>query len=112
MKVLRNAHAPRFTNQQTEAEVLETIAIGAEVMRVDVTDDDDKSPHNDVTLSTNHAFFDVRQDGSVFVRQSLLTDGNEEYRVSFFPPLIFHYFVKYIPSIYIPFHIFHKIHSI
>ena len=94
MKVLRNAHAPRFTNQQTEAEVLETIAIGAEVMRVDVTDDDDKSPHNDVTLSTNHAFFDVRQDGSVIVRRSLLTDGNEEYRVRSFPPLIFHYFLK------------------
>ena len=82
VKVLRNAHAPRFTNEQTEAEVLETIAIGAQVMRVDVTDADDKEPHNDVTLSTNHAFFDVRQDGALLVRRSLLTDWNEEYRVS------------------------------
>ncbi|KAH3873294.1 hypothetical protein DPMN_036526 [Dreissena polymorpha] len=92
VSVTRNLFSPVINPLNYEATIFEDTFIGEEIVRVLATDQDVRSPHNDIryeAVGTNSGntltYFGIGStDGSVFVRRSLTTDNNQQNEFTMF----------------------------
>ena len=84
-------HPPAFTQTGYTADIQEIHPIGQSVLQVSARDADEKAPNDQITFELDHSFFEIDEQGVIFLKKSLIGDGAYEYRVStvYIPVLCF-----------------------